>query len=91
MKSMKAEFDKAHSHSFNNQSEINASALCGCFNCLARYPPCEVQKWVVEQKGEKTAICPACGIDTVIGSDSGFELDADFLRMMQAEFLFGYS
>jgi len=30
-----------------------------------------------------TALCPRCGIDSVIGSASGYPITADFLLMMR--------
>lgn len=75
-------WEVAHAHCFNNRSEIASSELCGCFNCLASYPPGEIKKWVKEAAGEETALCPRCGIDAVIGS-SFLEFDEAFLRVVQ--------
>jgi len=73
----------AHKHSFLNQEAVNASELAGCFYCCEVYPPSQVKRWVPENCGGKTAICPKCGIDSVLGSASGYPLTADFLKVME--------
>jgi hypothetical protein len=34
-----------------------------------------------------TALCPRCGIDSVIGSDSGFPVERGFLRRMKQHWM----
>src|SRR5262245_37274288 len=34
--------------------------------------------------GQQTAVCPECGIDSVIGNASGFEITEAFLEEMRA-------
>jgi len=48
------------------------SELCGCFYCLAMFPPSQVSEWIdeVDDIGT-TAMCPKRGIDSVIGAASG--------------------
>ena len=69
----------AHSHCSCHRSEILASALCGCFYCVTAFPPDQVLDWVDDGK---TALCPKCGIDSVLGSASGFRLSKEFLEEM---------
>ena len=75
-----ANLESAHKHSSRHREEILASEVCGCFYCLATFPPGEIEDWIDEKKrvGE-TAICPRCGIDSVIGSQSGFPITPEFL------------
>jgi hypothetical protein len=69
---------------------VKASAACGCFYCQKSYPPSEVEDWIEETGGELsqrpdpwTALCPHCGIDSVIGDASGFPAaDPKFLAAM---------
>ena len=56
------------------------SEICGCFYCMAAFPPSEIADWIDEGK---TALCPKCGIDAVIGSASGFPVERGFLRRMR--------
>ncbi|MFN4102219.1 MAG: cytoplasmic protein [Pararhodobacter sp.] len=80
---MSEAFDTAHRHSIRNRAEIAASHLCGCFFCLATINAGEIAEWVDEDDGGETAICPRCGVDSVLGDASGFPLDTGFLSQMQ--------
>jgi hypothetical protein len=70
---------RAHNHSSRHRDEIDRSEHCGCFYCLEMFAPKEITDWTDEGS---TALCPRCGIDSVIGSASGFSLSHDFLRRM---------
>lgn len=67
---------KAHKHSSIHRVELKASTFCGCFYCLAVFPPNEITQWIDD---DQTALCPKCEIDSVIGSASGFPITPDFL------------
>ena len=73
----------AHQHCIRNHDEVLASESCGCFYCLAVFPTADIKKWIDERDGTTTAACPHCGIDSVIGSSSGYPITPDFLRQMQ--------
>lgn len=77
---------KAHTHSSQHRSEIEASQLCGCFYCCSTFPPGDIVEWVDEDGGGKgqTALCPKCGIDSVIGDRSGFDVSRVFLSAMKS-------
>lgn len=74
----------AHGHSIFHRGEIEASSLCGCFSCKRTFAPHEIKEWTdaTRPQAEQTAICPLCGIDSVIGDKSGFPLTPEFLRDM---------
>lgn len=76
---------KAHKHSMRNRQEVLGSYICGCFHCLADFYPEEILGWWDDdaQGIGQTAVCPRCGIDSVIGSGSGFPIDRVFLEEMQ--------
>ena len=60
-----------------------ASASCGCFYCGAIFPPAAITEWVDEWEDiGQTALCPTCEIDSVIGSESGYPITAEFLTAM---------
>lgn len=87
---------KAHSHSLHNKDEVDRSTLCGCFYCEKTFRPDEV-KGTTDKKGRKgfvpphqTVLCPFCGIDAVLGSESGHPLTQDFLGEMR-RYWFKYS
>jgi hypothetical protein len=73
---------EAHDHSTANRAELEQSATCRCFYCLAAFPPAEVEEWIDDRDGQ-TAICPRCGIDAVVGSASGVDMSDDFFAAMQ--------
>jgi len=81
-----ADIQAAHAHSSDHRSEIAGSTLCGCFYCCERFPPSDIVEWIDEgPAGEgQTALCPRCGIDSVIGDRSGFDISEEFLSAMKA-------
>jgi hypothetical protein len=70
----------AHGHCNNNKAELESSKLCGCFYCLHIFSPAEIEEWV--DSDETTALCPSCGIDSVLGDISGFPITKEFLNRM---------
>ena len=72
----------AHKNCSSHKNEINNSALCGCFYCEQTFLPNEIEEWIEENiaNGE-TAICPKCGIDSVL-SDKFPISDKQFLKQM---------
>lgn len=74
---------EAHRHSSSHRAEILRSEQCGCFYCLAVFPPASIVEWTDTVSGVgQTALCPTCGIDSVIGAAAGFPLTQDFLTRM---------
>ncbi len=74
---------EAHKHCAMHRDEIEASDLCGCFYCKSIFQPSEIASWIDElDSPRKTALCPRCGIDSVIGSASGFPITEEFLWRM---------
>ena len=71
--------EQAHKHCFKNRDEQAKSLLCGCFYCERTFPSAKIDEWIDEGQ---TAMCPFCGIDSVLGSASGFELGKEFLHRM---------
>lgn len=71
--------EDAHQRSSYHRREIEKSRFCGCFYCKRTFPPTEIDEWCHE---EQTAVCPYCGIDSVIGSASGHDIDDLFLERM---------
>lgn len=86
VRTMPTDIRKAHAHSIRHRREIIASALCGCFYCCRTFRPDEIREWVDDDADGvgQTALCPACGIDSVLGDRAGYELSQSFLRRMQA-------
>ena len=82
---------RAHKHSSAHRDQIFASQACGCFYCLRVFSPGKITDWVDwpesaagddELDFGTTALCPYCGIDSVIGDTSGFPITQEFLKKM---------
>ena len=80
------DLEEAHAYSSNHKPELLKGRRCGCFSCLEIFPPSEIKEWITENNRidlRGTAICPYCGIDSVIGESSGYPIKWDFLEAMQ--------
>ncbi len=73
------DLEAAHRHSSNHREEVLASETCGCFYCLAIYPPSALTETTDEGR---TFLC-SCGVDALIGSASGYPITPEFLEAMQ--------
>ena len=79
----------AHRHSANHRDEVLASEVCGCFYCCDTFAPGEIREWVDQVESGRppqTALCPRCGIDSVLGSASGFPVAREFLASMRTRY-----
>ncbi|KGD68386.1 hypothetical protein LG45_08860 [Flavobacterium aquatile LMG 4008 = ATCC 11947] len=74
--------ENAHKRSSCHKQEICKSNLCGCFYCLKTFLPTEIEEWIEENdnRGE-TAVCPKCGIDSVLSDEFPIE-DKIFMEQM---------
>ncbi|XIH15175.1 hypothetical protein C1N83_20805 [Priestia aryabhattai] len=75
-------FQRAHQFCKNNKENLVQDQICGCFYCLKMFDSMEIEEWI--DTDDDTAICPYCGIDSVIGYSSGFPITQEFLRGMKA-------
>lgn len=73
------DYIEAHKYSSNHKKQLLNDEKCGCFYCLTIFNPKEIMEWV---DNDKTAICPYCDIDSVIGLSSGFPITKEFLKKM---------
>lgn len=89
---------EAHKASFKHRKQIEKSTECGCFYCLHTFHPQEINLWWDAPENTPddlynshglTATCPRCGIDSVIGSASGYPLTKEFLEKMRI-YWFGF-
>ncbi len=80
-----AELEGQHRRSSNHRQQILASAICGCFYCCETYPATAIEEWVDEVDGVgTTALCPRCGIDSVLPFERVDRVNPEFLRQMHA-------
>jgi hypothetical protein len=84
-KEVEEEHIAAHKNSIYHETEVMESEKCGCFSCGETFPPSAIREWTDEGSAdnERTALCPRCGVDSVIGSKSGFPIEKSFLRKMR--------
>ncbi len=75
------DYISAHQFSSNHRQQLLSDKKCGCFYCLKIFDPKEITNWIEDEEG--TAICPYCGIDSVIGESSGYPITEEFLAKMQ--------
>jgi hypothetical protein len=72
----------AHRHCTANRKAIKASASCGCFYCRESFSASRVDDFIED---EDTALCPVCGIDSVLPDASGLPVtEPPFLTAMHA-------
>ncbi|RZG47555.1 cytoplasmic protein [Acinetobacter wuhouensis] len=71
---------KAHKTSSTHRKLLSESTKCGCFYCLSIFDYEQINEWI---DFDDTALCPTCGIDSVIGGASGFPITQEFLKAMQ--------
>lgn len=84
MKYTEQQLIDAHRHTMRNRAEIEASNMCACFDCGKTFPSCVVTAFIDDGQ---TAMCPHCGMDTVIGDASGISLDENFLKAMRRRWM----
>ncbi|MBI1189674.1 MAG: cytoplasmic protein [Tepidisphaera sp.] len=69
-----------HRLSSRHRDAVLSSTTCGCFYCLKRFSPTTIAKWT-DQK--QTALCPHCGIDSVLPENGIASLSDELLRVMK--------
>ena len=75
---------KAHRSTFNNCYSLFVEQECVCVYCKERFSSSEIVDFSLSSKG--TALCPYCGIDSVVGEFSGYDLSDNFIKAMHEYF-----
>ncbi|MDE5854814.1 MAG: cytoplasmic protein [Ruminococcus sp.] len=70
---------EAHAYSIYHREDIEKSYYCGCFYCTKIFRPFQINFWI---DNNDTAVCPFCGIDSIIGDYSGYPITEEFLKAM---------
>ncbi len=63
--------EQAIKYATSNERALSNSDMAGCYYCKNIYPSNEVTDFL---ETERTALCPRCGIDSVIPSNSPIKL-----------------
>src|SRR5262245_8022018 len=79
LSSMNEDVLQAHTHCRRNRAELARSELAGCCYCCRVFPPAGIHEWIDQ---DRTAMCPYCGIDSVVPSTSGFPITPAFMTQM---------
>ncbi|KKN43874.1 hypothetical protein LCGC14_0698880 [marine sediment metagenome] len=67
-----------HFSSHNRISGVQKSQQCGCFCCCEIFSATEVVEYCDQAVHNSTALCPRCGIDSVL-PDAWIELSEELL------------
>jgi len=66
-------------HTVDNEIEILQSKTCTCLFCRHQIDARSVSDWV-DTEGGVSALCPECGMASLVGDASGYLFDRDLLR-----------
>lgn len=61
----------------NNRDELLQSPICGCYQCINFFMVLKITKWVDDGQ---TALCPHCGIDSVVATCISGEVGEEMLK-----------
>lgn len=85
-----ADLEALHRLCTAHRALVKSGAVCGCFHCLAFFPPDAIEHWVDGLPGDAdprkgtTALCPRCHIDAVLPDRlPGATLTAEVLEAMR--------
>jgi hypothetical protein len=80
--------DAAHHHCFGNEPEVRASKIACCISCSKSFDSSLVHESSHQYGDEhRTACCPVCGFDTIIGDNSGYPVvEPLFINAMNAKY-----
>ena len=70
----------AHTLATDNRQKLSQASVCGCFYCLRIFDPKEIV-WEIDD--DNTAMCPHCGIDSVIAESDTLPITKAFLKKMR--------
>lgn len=66
------EIKEVHKYSIYNMDQAEASKKAGCYHCLAEFEPSAIKSLTDD---DRTALCPKCGIDSVLFDASLYEIN----------------
>lgn len=82
--SSKEDLLRAHTYTLDNYPMLFAQQACVCIYCKERFASHAIRDYSYSEKG--TALCPKCGIDSIVGEYAGFELSDAFIEKMHEYF-----
>ena len=73
------ELIKLHKCAINNRQQIKVADTCGCFYCKQIFYAGDVTEWTDDGN---TAICPHCGVDSVICNEKDYVVTPEDLELL---------
>lgn len=72
----------------HNKESLRDTLVCGCISCLNFFPPQRIYRFAVvghpdAEWNRDTAICPYCGMPSVLADYEGWPMSAPFLLAMR--------
>jgi hypothetical protein len=85
------DLEKVYKACSENENAIKHSKECGCFHCITFFAPDKITQWRNGQPEDAsepvlTAICPNCGMESVLPDSLYFNLDQKLLKEMHQKF-----
>lgn len=74
----KSQMERLHAYASHNKEMIASSDRCYCFHCKSVFESGEVERYLAEE----TALCPKCGIDSVIPDSIDEKIDEVIISEM---------
>ena len=71
--------ERLHRQCSGHRQALNQAERCGCFYCERTFQPSTIEVWV---DADSTAVCPHCGIDSVVPESPQYRLTAELLHDM---------
>ena len=73
------ELIQLHKCAINNRQQIKVADTCGCFYCKQIFYAGDVTEWTDDGN---TAICPHCGVDSVICNKKDYVVTPEDLELL---------
>lgn len=70
-------------YSIDNKACLTKADTCGCFYCQKIFNPEEIKKWT---DNGKTAICPHCGVDSIIAETNEIKITPELLEELNKKY-----
>jgi len=65
---------------------VSGKQRCGCFSCKKIFPSDDIAEFTMERNGTESAICPYCGMDTVLPEKlSPIEITKELLGLIDTQ------
>lgn len=71
--------DEASKFSICNMPALKNATLAGCYRCISIFPPSDITETTDDGQ---TAMCPKCGVDSVLPDTPDFAINIDSLTRL---------